>query len=168
MAMREMPITFCPVPSEQQPVNEYEHLKQTWLFSWATLNLSAYCWKFLGLGLWSGILIGPIAAASFPPSKFPLLFAVATSVGITAILSLVLLRILLGWYYVRDRLQSEQIFYEESGWYDGQTWQKPPEILTRDRLIVSYQIDPMLYRLKQTGFIFLVTILLGTAICGWL
>ena len=25
--------------------------------------------------------------------------------------------------------------YEESGWYDGQIWIKPPEILLQDRLI---------------------------------
>ena len=24
--------------------------------------------------------------------------------------------------------------YEESGWYDGQVWIKPPEILIQDRL----------------------------------
>jgi len=37
-----------------------------------------------------------------------------------------------------DRLISPTIFYE-SGWYDGQTWTKPSEVLTRERLIVTYR-----------------------------
>jgi len=33
-----------------------------------------------------------------------------------------------GWSYVGDRLLSAVIPYEESGWYDGQMWVKPPEV----------------------------------------
>lgn len=36
--------------------------------------------------------------------------------------------ILQGWSYVGDRLLSAVIPYEESGWYDGQMWVKPPEV----------------------------------------
>jgi Conserved in the green lineage and diatoms 27 len=59
----------------------------------------------------------------------------------------------LGWIYVKNRLYGESIFYEESGWYDGQTWIKTPEILTRDRLLVSYEIQPIIQRIKNTFFI---------------
>jgi hypothetical protein len=45
-----------------------------------------------------------------------------------------------GWSYVGDRLLSAVIPYEESGWYDGQMWVKPPEILARDRLLGSYKV----------------------------
>jgi hypothetical protein len=62
----------------------------------------------------------------------------------------VLLRLYLGWSYIRDRLNSEKIFYEESGWYDGQTWLKPSKMLERDRLVVFYQIKPILVRLQKT------------------
>lgn len=168
MAMRESPVTFCPIPFDQQPVNEYEHLKETWLFSWAMLDLPAYSRKFAWLGFWGGVITGPIAAASFPPHKYPLLCGIATSLGAMAIMVLVLVRILLGWNYVRDRLQSEQIFYEESGWYDGQMWRKPTEMLARDRLIVSYQIDPLLHRLNRTGFTLGGAIILGWLLCLWL
>ena len=40
--------------------------------------------------------------------------------------------------------------YEESGWYDGQVWIKPPEILLQDRLIGTYEIYPGLKRLEKT------------------
>jgi len=61
-----------------------------------------------------------------------------------------LTRLYLGWLYVRDRLYSTTVFYEESGWYDGQTWIKPQEVLSRDRLIVTYDIKPILQRLQFT------------------
>lgn len=35
-----------------------------------------------------------------------------------------------GWSYVGDRLLSAVVPYEESGWYDGQMWVKPPEVGT--------------------------------------
>ena len=40
--------------------------------------------------------------------------------------------------------------YEESGWYDGQIWIKPPEVLLQDRLIGTYEIYPGLLRLQFT------------------
>ncbi|KAH1267215.1 Protein CONSERVED IN THE GREEN LINEAGE AND DIATOMS 27, chloroplastic [Glycine soja] len=55
-----------------------------------------------------------------------------------------------GWSYVGDRLLSAVIPYEESGWYDGQMWVKPPEILARDRLLGSYKVKPVVKLLKQT------------------
>jgi len=35
-------------------------------------------------------------------------------------------------------------------WYDGQSWTKPEAILGRDRLIVTYQLRPVLRRLQFT------------------
>lgn len=75
--------------------------------------------------------------------------------------ALALLRLYLGWSYIRDRLLNETVFYEESGWYDGQYWPKPPEVLTRDRLIVSYEIQPILRRLQRS-----FGCLIGLFCCG--
>lgn len=144
-------VEFCPVPEEQQPVNEYEELKESWFFRWAILDRTEYLKKLAWLWLWSWALVGPIAAASFPVRKafWPFLFSGVF--GVTLAVGLVLLRLYLGWIYIHDRLRSEKIFYEESGWYDGQIWTKTPAVLTRDRLIVSYQIEPILTRLKKTA-----------------
>lgn len=158
--MWESSIQFCPVPQEQQPLNEYEHLKEAGLFRWPTLEPQIYRKKLAWVWFWSALLVSPIAAASFPLEKAPLSFGLSCSLGATLMVLLLLTRMLLGWYYIRDRLNAEQIFYEESGWYDGQTWNKPPEVLTRDRLIVSYQIEPILKRLQGTAWI-LVTLLVG-------
>ncbi|KAI7999689.1 hypothetical protein LOK49_LG09G02193 [Camellia lanceoleosa] len=59
--------------------------------------------------------------------KEPLRFVLAAGTGTLFLVSLIVLRIYLGWSYVGDRLLSAVIPYEESGWYDGQMWVKPPE-----------------------------------------
>ncbi len=148
--MRESSIQVCPVPLEQQPVNEYEELKESWFFRWATLEKPLF-WRKMAV-IWGvgWLLTSPIAAASFSPSKSVLPFILFSNLGAGFILTLILLQLFFGWHYVSDRLKKETIFYEESGWYDGQTWPKPPEMLTRDRLIVSYQINPILGRLTRT------------------
>jgi hypothetical protein len=152
----------CPVPTEQQPLNEYEELKNAWLFRDTTLKLPDYMTKILWIWAWSWIVAGPVAAASFPLQKQLWQFIICGSAAATVPLVLILVRLYLGWYYIRDRLYSQQVFYEESGWYDGQTWTKPPEILMRDRLIVSYEIKPILQRLQLTFAVLVVMYLIGT------
>jgi hypothetical protein len=49
--------------------------------------------------------------------------------------------------------------YEESGWYDGHVWRKPEEVLNRDRLIMDYQVKPILQRVRNT-----LALLLGIAV----
>ena len=63
---------------------------------------------------------------------------------------MVSLRIYLGWKYVADRLMTATLEYEETGWYDGQQFVKPPEILTRDRLLGAYEVRPVMARLRRT------------------
>jgi hypothetical protein len=40
--------------------------------------------------------------------------------------------------------------YEETGWYDAQTWVKTPEMLTRDRLLGLYTVRPAVERLQTS------------------
>ncbi|MDY7012680.1 MAG: CGLD27 family protein [Cyanobacteriota bacterium] len=164
--MREPPLSVCPVPSEQQPVNEYEQLKSSSLFRWTTLEAGAYTRKLIWVWLWGWFVAGPIAAASFAPARQPVRFALSGGGGALILVILVLLRLYLGWSYVRDRLVQETVFYEESGWYDGQTWPKPSEMLARDRLIVAYQVQPLLDRLKHSFGALAVIIGLGSL--AWL
>jgi hypothetical protein len=58
--------------------------------------------------------------------------------------------VLQGWQHVGDRLISATVEYEETGWYDGQTWVKTPQVLMRDRLMSNYTVKPALARLKRT------------------
>ncbi|XP_010484512.1 PREDICTED: uncharacterized protein LOC104762816 [Camelina sativa] len=145
------PSSEIEVPSDQRPVNEYSSLKEGMLYSWGELGPSEFFIRLGGLWLVTFTVLGvPIAAASFNPSREPLRFALAAGTGTLFLVSLIVLRIYLGWSYVGDRLLSAVIPYEESGWYDGQMWVKPPEVLARDRLLGSYKVKPVIKMLKQT------------------
>ncbi|XP_056849827.1 protein CONSERVED IN THE GREEN LINEAGE AND DIATOMS 27, chloroplastic isoform X2 [Raphanus sativus] len=136
------PSSEIQVPSDQRPVNEYSSLKEGMLYSWGELSPTQFFLRIGGLWLVTFTVLGvPIAAASFNPSREPLRFVIAA--GTTGTL-------FLGWSYVGDRLLSAVIPYEESGWYDGQMWVKPPEVLARDRLLGSYKVKPVIKMLKQT------------------
>ncbi|KAJ8765777.1 hypothetical protein K2173_014899 [Erythroxylum novogranatense] len=139
------------VPFEQRPVNEYSSLKDGLLYSWGELAPGPLYLRLGGLWLVAFTVLGlPIAAASFNPSREPLRFVLSAGTGTLFLVSLIILRIYLGWSYVGDRLLSAVIPYEESGWYDGQMWVKPPEVLARDRLLGSYKVKPVIKMLKQT------------------
>ncbi|KAG9135834.1 hypothetical protein Leryth_002554 [Lithospermum erythrorhizon] len=140
------------VPFEQlASVNEYSSLKESSLYSWAELGSGSFFIRLGSLWLVTFTVLGvPIAAASFNPARDPLRFLLAASTGTLFLVSLIVLRIYLGWSYVGDRLLSAVVPYEESGWYDGQMWVKPPEILARDRLLGSYKVKPVIKMLKQT------------------
>ena len=142
--------SFCPVPKEQQPINEYQELQTSWFFGWVKLAPAKYITKLIWVGIWSLIVTAPLAAASFPIAKSPIQFGICAIGGSLVFVLLATIRLYLGWIYVKGRLDGESIFYEESGWYDGQTWIKTPEILTRDRLLVSYEIQPILRRIEFT------------------
>jgi hypothetical protein len=166
--MKESSVSICPVPTEQQPLNEYQELKESWFFGWGTLELQGYIMKLAWVWAIGWLVAGPVAAASFAPSRYTAQFLLCGAAGAGIFVALILLRLYLGWMYVRDRLLRETIFYEESGWYDGQTWTKPPEVLTRDRLIVSYQIQPILQRLERTFGFLVVLVFSGGLIWNFL
>ncbi|WP_302883614.1 CGLD27 family protein [Kovacikia minuta] len=143
-------ISSCPVPFEQQPLNEYRELKDSWFFSWATLEMPHYAKKLVWIWVWSWAIAGPVVAASFLPAKYPVQFFLMGTAGASIFLCLILLHLYLGWSYICSRLSNATVFYEESGWYDGQTWSKPLEVQAQDHLVVTYQVQPVLKRLKQT------------------
>lgn len=160
--MPESSVSFCPVPEEQQPLNEYEQLKESWLFNWAVQNPWQYARKLTWVWGLGWLIAGPIASTSFPFNKYPLHFALAAAGGALIFVVLLLLRLYSGWSYICDRLYRETVTYEESGWYDGQTWEKSTEILQRDRLVVTYQVKPVLQRLKKTFVFLAVFVALGS------
>ncbi len=144
------PVSNCPVPIEQQPLNEYQSLLDSCFFKWATFKDEAYLKQGLRLGSIVGLIAAPFAASSFslPEALSP--FMLTMAVTMTGGLLLLVLRLYLGWSYVCDRLLREKIFYEETGWYDGQYWTKPAEDLAREQLIGTYEVQPILQRLRRS------------------
>ncbi len=164
----EQQSSVCPVPREQQPINEYQQLKESCFFGWARLDVQGYIKKLGWIWLWSWLIAGPLAAESFAPLTYPSQFMLCGTGGASIFVALSVLRLYLGWSYVGSRLQRETVFYEESGWYDGQTWQKTEEILARDRLVATYEVEPILLRLKRTGVYLAIVAFGGSLIWNFL
>ncbi|KAK1265308.1 hypothetical protein QJS04_geneDACA024172 [Acorus gramineus] len=142
----------CPVPFDQQPVNEYQSLSSSVPFSWASAELPVYCSRLALTGTAFSLLVGlPVAAFGVHDFRTGVVECVvgAVSAGILAV-TLSVLRMYLGWAYVGNRLLSATVEYEETGWYDGQIWVKTPEVLARDRLLGSFSVKPVLNRVKLT------------------
>lgn len=120
--------------------------------------------------LWglSWLITWPIASVSFPWAKMPLHLGLSAAVGALVLPTLALIQLYLGWRYVQGRLLQAKIPYEESGWYDGQIWTKPDEVLNRDRLIVQYEIRPVLQRLHWTFASLAIALLLGLGVWSFL
>ncbi|KAJ7548102.1 hypothetical protein O6H91_08G117200 [Diphasiastrum complanatum] len=151
-----------PVPYEQQPINEYQSLLDSVYFSWAVEDVWSYGLKLGAIGASFTLLLGwPVAAASVNPEQEFWKCGMGAVCGGIMCTTLSALRLYLGWAYVGNRLFSATVEYEETGWYDGQVWVKPPEVLARDRLLGSYTVKPALNRVKLT----LVALALSLTAC---
>jgi hypothetical protein len=102
------------------------------------------------------LITAPISAASFSPTEATLAFLLASCLGSAFFVGLILIRLYLGWSYIGERLKKTKIIYEESSWYDGQVWEKPLEDYQRDQLIFTYQVRPLLQRLRKSGLLLLI------------
>lgn len=165
---QKTPVSACPVPFEQQPLNEYKDLQESWFFRWGICEIKRYVLRIIWIWAWCWIVAGPIAAASFSFSKYPVQFVLVGSAGALVIPTLALAYLYVGWLHVYNRLSNTTVFYEESGWYDGQAWIKPPEVVAQDRLVVAYQVQPVLNRIQWTLSTIVLLLLTGVAVWQFL
>ncbi|KAE9599941.1 hypothetical protein Lalb_Chr14g0367691 [Lupinus albus] len=159
------PETECPVPLEQQPINEYQSLSTSFPFSWASGDVVEYGSRLVITGSAFAILVGlPVAwYGTVGAESEPLKRIVCGVCSGFFVVTLAVLRMYLGWAYVGNRLLSATVEYEETGWYDGRVWVKTAEVLARDRLLGSFSVKPVLSRLKTT-LVILATSLLVCAL----
>ena len=142
----------CPVPFDQQPLNEYLSLKQSWLFSWSISSRKSFIYG-LGYIFITIFVFFSFIFFLFEPSHNLINLFLSDLFASNMIIFLLLIRLYLGWSYIVKRLLSATIFYEESGWYDGQMWVKTSEYLIQDRLIGLYEVMPFITRIKYTLFL---------------
>ena len=153
----------CPVPREQQPTNEYIELSNSIIFSWPKTKKSLI---LILIKFWIGAFVLFLAISSgsvyFKTSllKYTLL-SFFSSLSIPLLISI---RLYLGWNHIFKRLTSEKIEYEESGWYDGQVWEKPLNLKEKESLIASIEVKPILKNLIQILSIISVLALTGILI----
>jgi hypothetical protein len=144
----DVSVSSCPVPAEQQPMNEYRSLQESCFFRWATLDGQSFLVRTMIVWVMGLIFCLPIAAESFNLHAALVKGVLAAAMGATGLLLLLFIRLQLGWGYICDRLYSPTVVYEETGWYDCQAWAKPEATLTQERLIVTYELRPFLQRLR--------------------
>jgi len=146
---------LCPVPKDQRPLNEYKKLKESNNFLWCIQDKNSYL-QFLSLIFLLSFTLSALilVISSFSLSNIKYFFISSIFIGLVVV-TILCLRSYLGWQYIYSRLMEATVPYEESGWYDGQVWIKPPEILLQDRFIGTYEIYPGLQRLEKT-FVFLL------------
>jgi hypothetical protein len=145
------PALEAAVPKEQRPHVELQQLKGAALYAWATLDERAYATRLAAIfAFFFAFVGGPVAYQTFDPAVDPAAFALSGAVGSLVVVAAAAARVYLGWRYVGDRLLSAAYPYEESGWYDGQTFVKPPAVLARDRLLGAYEVRPTLAKLRRT------------------
>ena len=153
----------CPVPKEQQPTNEFIELSKSRIFSWPKTkkSLILVLIKFW-LGAFVLFLVVSSGSVYFKTSTLKyILLSFFSSLSIPLLLSI---RLYLGWNHVFKRLISEKVEYEESGWYDGQIWEKPLVLKEKESLIASIEVKPILKNLIQIFSIISVLALSGILI----
>ena len=145
---------ICPVPSNQRPLNEFNSIRNSWIISWPFLERNIFYRKLI----LSWLFVIPISliisyGSDYLKNNIIELILVSLTVSI-AFPILLLTRQWLSWMYIYKRLNSENIEYEESGWYDGQTWEKPLDWRSKDLLIAQYQVKPILNHLEVLIIVF--------------
>ncbi len=152
---------ICPVPPNQRPLNEFNSIRNSWIISWPFLERNVFYLKLT----YSWLFIIPVSLIISYGSDylknniFELIF-VSLIVSL-AFPVLLLIRQWLSWLYIYKRLNSENIEYEESGWYDGQTWEKPIDWRAKDLLIAQHQIKPILNHLEVI-IIILISVIISS------
>lgn len=150
----------CPVPLEQRPLNEYLALKDSIFFFWTMKPNSLYIKQILLFIALIYPLTGGLIVSSGELDGVTIILY--TLICGNLLLFFFFLRFYLAWIYIYKRLIDATVSYEESGWYDCQTWIKTPETLLQDTLLAQYELLPIIVRLKNTMLFFLFVILLTT------
>ena len=139
---------ICPVPQNQRPLNEFNSIRNSWIISWPFLERKVFYKKLI----FSWLFFTPISLTiSYGSDYLKNNILELVLISLTASIAfpiLLLIRQWLSWIYIYKRLNSENIEYEESGWYDGQIWEKPIDWRSKDLLIAQYQIKPILSHLE--------------------
>ena len=150
----------CPVPRAQQPTNEFIELSKSKIFSWPKTKRSLIT---MLIRFWVGtfVLFIIISSGSVYFKTSLLRYTLLSFFSSLSIPLLITVRLYLGWKHIFNRLISEKVEYEESGWYDGQVWEKPIVLKEKESLIASIEVKPILKNLIQIFSIISVLALTG-------
>jgi len=161
----ELSEVVCPVPREQRPLEQYKELQASWFFVWPHNGDRGLATPLLRAWLIVLPLTLLVASGSVPlRHDLPRLVAAGAVAGLVVPL-LLLVRQWLGWTNLQRRLIATAVEYEESGWYDGQVWEKPVAWRQQDLLVANHEVNPVLWRLQQAMAITAALMLVGASLC---
>ena len=144
-------IDACPVPMDQRPSSQLKEVAEGIVSGWGGLDGKSYAVRLTILCVFFFTVIAyPIASETYNPEIQWTEAHVAAMLGSLVAVTAITLTIHNSWDYVRNRLLSATIEYEETGWYDGQVYVKTPEMLAKDRLDGTYVCGPVVERCKRT------------------
>jgi hypothetical protein len=151
----------CPVPNNQRPLNEYITLKTSIEFNWTIDNFKNFIKKLVKLSFTCYLSFGLVFSVAFPTKTT--LYEIFIHSSLFTLISIICItsRVYLSWKYVYNRLMQATIPYEESGWYDGQVWIKSSKMLTQDIIIGTYEVLPIINRLKRVLIVFFSLLILN-------
>ena len=150
----------CPVPKDQQPTNEFIELSKSKIFSWPKSKKS---FSLILLMFWivTFLIFVVISSGSVYFQTSTLRYILLSFFGSLSLPFLFSIRLYLGWNHIFKRLTSEKVEYEESGWYDGQTWIKPLKLKEKESLIALLEVKPILKNLIQILSVIVTFALVG-------
>jgi len=150
----------CPVPKDQQPTNEFIELSKSKIFTWPKSTKS---FSFILLKLWivTFFIFVVISSGSVYFENSTLRYILLSFFSSLSLPFLFSIRLYLGWNHIFKRLTSEKVEYEESGWYDGKTWNKPVKLKEKESLIALLEVKPILKNLIQVLSLIVIFALIG-------
>lgn len=103
--------TECPVPQDQQPINEYQSLSTSFPFSWASGDIVEYTSRLFVTGASFALFIGlPVSwFGSVGAESEPLKRILCAASSGVFVVTLAVVRMYLGWAYVGNRLLSATV-----------------------------------------------------------
>jgi hypothetical protein len=137
---------LCPVPDDQKPINEYIQLKEN-NFSKLIFSSNKSYFSKLILDFFFFFVLSTLISFLLKLNYNLILFNTFFSINI--LISIFLINFL-RWSQLLNKFRNSRLFYEEGSWYDGQTWEKPLEVIKNDKLISTQKIQPILKRIKNT------------------
>jgi hypothetical protein len=136
---------LCPVPDDQKPIYQYIQLREGPFSSLPLLEDKKYQKNLFFIFLFFFLL-----SCFFNNSFFNHFEIILQNLLIAnCFLSFFLFVLFRRWVDVQDRFNNSRVFYEESSWYDGQSWEKPIMILKNDKLISSQKIQPIIEKILK-------------------
>jgi hypothetical protein len=151
MSLNKKLFSLCPIPEEQKPINQYIDLKENSFLQWIFLTKKKYQKKFVFFYLFTFVILFYFRFTVLIPEKFHFFME---NTRINSFFFLIFFSFLFVFFKdINKRLQNSKLIYEETSWFDTQTWEKPFFLIKNDKLISIKKIQPIFQKITYTSIL---------------